>query len=139
MAKQNKTQENNASVDDFVAQIENDEKRQDSIEIIEMMTEISGVSAKMWGDSIIGFGKHHYKYASGREGDTIKIGFSPRKANISLYIVESFPEYQDTLKKLGKHKISKACLYIKKLADIDKDVLRTLAELSWQRMTKKYG
>ena len=92
------------------------------------MKEVTGSRPKMWGDSIVGFGSCHYKYASGREGDWFVAGFSPRKANLTLYIMAGFSRYKELLAKLGRHKTGKSCLYIKRLADIDLAILRQLVE-----------
>ena len=93
----------------------------------------------MWGSSIVGFGRYHYKYDSGREGDFMKVGFSPRKQNISLYIMTGFDRYEELMAKLGKFKTGKSCLYINKLADVDEDVLTELITISYDLMTEKYG
>lgn len=131
MAKaDNKTQPNAQSPIDFLNSVEQEQKRKDSLEILEMMREQTGHEPKMWGDSIIGFGDYHYQYASGREGDWFLAGFSPRKQNITLYIMAGISQYPDLLGSLGKHKTSKACLYINKLADVDKEVLKDLIKKS---------
>lgn len=140
MAKsQNKTVETSSSVDQFISLIENDEKRTDSIRIIRMLEDISKEPPVMWGTSIIGFGRYHYKYESGREGDFLKIGFSPRKQNLTLYIMPGFDRYDELMQQLGKYTTGKSCLYIKRLEDIQWDVLVQLSTLSYQHMTKKYG
>ncbi|MBL1240468.1 MAG: DUF1801 domain-containing protein [OCS116 cluster bacterium] len=136
---QNKTSENDADVDEFIASVEKDVKRADTQKIMHMMQDISGYVPKMFGTSIIGFGSYHYVYDSGREGDSMKIGFAPRKANIVLYIMPGFEAYQDKLAKLGKHKTGKSCLYINKLADIDEGVLREIIKISIDVMNEKYG
>lgn len=136
---QNKTQENDHDVDEFIASIEKDQKRLDAQKILMMMEEISGHPPKMWGASIIGFGTYHYKYDSGREGDAMKIGFSPRKANLVLYIMLGFEGYIDKLASLGKHKTGKSCLYINNLADIDLSVLNEIIKISIDTMNDKYG
>jgi hypothetical protein len=123
---ENKTQQNEKSVDDFIESVENDRKRADSREILEMMRRITGEEPKMWGETIVGFGTQHYTYKSGREGDWFLAGFSPRKQNISIYLSYGFGEWEDLLSRLGKHKTGKACLYVNKLADIDTDVLEDL-------------
>lgn len=131
MAKaDNKTQPNAQNVIDFIDTVEHEQKRKDSLDILEMMREQTGHEPKMWGDSIIGFGDYHYQYASGREGDWFLVGFSPRKQNITLYIMAGISQYPELLEKLGKHKTSKACLYINKLADVDKEVLKDLIKKS---------
>ena len=128
MAK-NKTTETEASVSDFIeSYVENDErKKAESYTLIEYMTKWSGFPPKMWGPSIIGFGSYHYKYASGHEGDAPMIGFSPRKSQFSLYVYSQTPKSEALLKDLGKYKMGKACIYFKKLEDINIDVVEQLA------------
>lgn len=133
-----KTKLNDASVTDFLNAVEQEQKRKDSIEILEMMQEITGEQPKMWGDAIIGFGTYHYVYASGREGDWMRIAFSPRKQNISLYLMTGATSEPEILKRIGKYKTGKSCFYINKLADVDKDVLKELIQSSWNRMSEKY-
>ncbi len=123
----------------FLESVEDEKKRQDAYEILEMLKKISGKEPRMWGGSIIGFGNYHYKYDSGREGDWFLAGFSPRKQNFSLYIMSGFDRYNELLKKLGKYQTGKACLYIKKLEDVDRKVLYELMEVSYQRMNAKYN
>jgi len=123
---ENKTKPTEVSVADFIESVEDAQKREDSKAIVAMMQEITGMPPKMWGPSIIGFDQYHYKYASGHEGDFAIVGFSPRKQNISLYIIMGFDKHDALLSKLGKFKIAKSCLYIKKLADVDQQVLREL-------------
>lgn len=135
----NKTQENLNDVDEFIASIEKDQKRLDAQKVLAMMEDISGYAPKMWGASIIGFGAYHYKYDSGREGVAMKIGFSPRKANMVLYIMPGFENYKDKLVELGKHKTGKSCLYINKLADIDQAILSDIIKVSIDSMNAKYG
>jgi len=130
-----KTKPNEASVEAFLNGVEDTRKREDSFAILEMMQEITGAEAQMWGSSIIGFGSYHYKYASGRENDWFQIGFSPRKQNLTLYIMTSFDGYGELLDKLGKHKTGKSCLYIKRLDDVDLDTLRELMTQSVARVT----
>ena len=103
-----------------------------------MMREATGKRAKMWGSSIVGFGEYHYKYASGREGDFMIVGFSPRKSSLTLYIMPGFSGYKDDLAKLGKYKTGKSCLYIKRLDDVDEKVLKRLIRKSVREMKKKY-
>ena len=129
-----KTKLTDASVKDFLDGIADERKRQDSYAILAMMQEVTGVEAKMWGDSIVGFGSYHYKYASGREADWMLVGFSPRKQNLTLYIMSGFEQYDQLLQRLGKHSTAKSCLYIKRLADVDLTVLRELVELSVEHM-----
>jgi len=121
-----KTQVNDASVEDFLNSVTDEQKRQDCFEILRLMGQVTKEEPKMWGSSIVGFGSYHYKGASGREGDWLLTGFSPRKENLTLYIMGGFDLHQDLLKKLGKHKTSGGCLYIKKLEDVDKEVLKEL-------------
>ena len=102
------------------------------------MKKITGLEPKMWGTSIIGFGNYHYKYDSGREGDFFKVGFSPRKTSMTYYVMSGFPEYEDLLEKLGKHKLGKSCLYINKLEKINIDILEEILKSSFKAMQKKY-
>ena len=139
MSKRNKTVETNESVSDFLDSVEDIRKRSDSTELVAMMSEISGCDPKMWGTSIVGFGTYHYKYASGREGDLMKIGFSPRKQSLTLYIIPGFDRYDAILNELGKYKTGKSCLYIKNLDDVDRVKLRDLVKSCWDYMTVKYG
>ena len=126
-----KTKKNEASVEGFLNTIQDEEIRKDCFEIARMMKKATKKDPKMWGSSIIGFGEYHYKYASGREGDTMQIGFSPRKQNITLYILSGTES--PLLKKLGKHTTGKYCLYIKKLADVDKKALQELINESFEQ------
>ena len=125
-----KTRKNDGDVDAFLDAVEDDEKREDAHAIRKLMAKVTGDQGSMWGPSIIGFGEHHYTYASGRENEWFKVGFSPRKQNLTLYIMDGFAEYGPLLEKLGKHSTGKSCLYIKRLSDIDHDVLRDLVEAS---------
>ncbi len=126
-----KTKQTTASVEDFINNIKDEEKRKDSFVLIEMMKKATGEEPKMWGSSIIGFGNVRYKSPkTTREVDFLRIGFSPRKANLSLYLVMNIQEHADALKKLGKHKIGVGCLYINKLADIDLKVLKEMIDAS---------
>lgn len=128
-----KTKKNQASVEAFINLVEHEGKRKDAFEIMEMMITITNEEPKMWGTSIIGFGDVRYKYASGREGDWFKVGFSPRKANVSLYLMGCDISKADSfLSRLGKYKIGKGCLYINKLADIDKNVLKELIKEAYE-------
>lgn len=132
-----KTKRNDASVEEFLNGIENEKKRADSFAILELMREVTGAEAQMWGTSIIGFGSYHYKYASGQEGDWMLVGFSPRKQNLTLYIMPGFEQYEELLAKLGKHKTGKACLYINKLADVDQGILKELVQQSVDHMQQQ--
>ena len=129
-----KTKKTDASVEDFLNQIKDEQTRQDCFEIAKMMQQVTRSEPKMWGSSIVGFGSRHLKYASGRELDWMLTGFSPRKANITLYILGGFEKQEDLLKKLGKYTTGKGCLYIKKLKDVDTKVLKELVHESVQSM-----
>ena len=131
-----KTRQNDQDVHEFLEGVSNATRKKDCYEVLELMRAATGVEAKMWGDSIIGFGSYHYKYASGREGDWFLTGFSPRKQNLTLYIMPGFEEYEGLLKKLGKHKTGKSCLYLNKLEDVDQEVLKTLIEESVKKMAQ---
>lgn len=123
---QNKTVQTGASVDDFIASIEHPTRQQDALALVDLFSKTTEFSPKMWGDSIVGFGQYHYRYASGREGDFLATGFSPRKSNLSIYIMPGYGDFSEILNDLGKHKLGKSCLYVNKLADIDLDVLQKL-------------
>src|SRR3990172_4652470 len=125
-----KTKQNDQSVEQFLNSIADEQKRRDAFALVELMSQVSGAAPKMWGSSIVGFGSYRYKYASGREGEWFLTGFSPRKQNLTLYIMSGFEEYDDLLNKLGKLKTGKACLYINKLKDVDLSVLRELVTKS---------
>ncbi|MDD4374849.1 MAG: DUF1801 domain-containing protein [Bacteroidales bacterium] len=128
-----KTQQTTENVDDFINKIENEQQRADSFTIIELMKKISGEEPKMWGTSIIGFGNKRYKSPkTGREVDWFLIGFSPRKANLSLHLAIDIKKHEDTLQKLGKFKTGVGCLYIKKLTDIDVEQLENLIRTALQ-------
>jgi len=135
----NKTVENKGNVNDFLNSIEKEVRRNDAFELLGIFKTIINEPPKMWGNSIVGYGKYHYKYDSGREGDFMKIGFSPRKQNMTIYFMNGFNAYQGLLAKLGKHKTSKACLYFNKLADIDITVLKEILTHSYNYMNVKYG
>lgn len=129
-------------LDEFLAQIDDAAKREDSQRLIALMEAVAGAPPVLWG-TMIGFGRYHYKYASGTEGDSFLIGFAPRKAEFSIYLMGTYlPEEVDKrdalLAKLGKHRMGKACLYVKRLADIDMDVLRELAETSVAQLRRTY-
>lgn len=136
MAK-NKTTETQSSVTDFINTVEDEAKRNDAFELIKIMKEITGFEPKMWGPSIIGFGSYHYKYASGHEGDAPLAAFSPRKAATTVYFYLS-ESTEKELAKLGKHKSSKACIYIKKLSDIDLEILKNVILLSIKEVQNLY-
>ncbi len=139
MAKnQNKTTVTDSDVRTFLDAVSPEQKREDAYRIMEIMEELTGEEGKMWGASIIGYGSYHYKYDSGREGDAPRVGFSPRKAKHSMYIMSGFSNYEDILARLGKFKIGKSCLYVNKLADIDEEVLKELIAASLAFMKEKY-
>jgi hypothetical protein len=131
-----KTKKTEASVEDFLNEIEDEKKREDCKKVSVMMEKVRGAKPKMWGASIVGFGTYNYKYASGREGEWMEVGFSPRKANLTLYIMSGFTEYDELLAKLGKYKTGKSCLYIKDLNDVDEKVLKQLIENSVENVRK---
>ena len=131
-----KTKMNDASVMAFLNKVDDEQKRKDSFEILKIMKQVTKEEPKMWGSSIVGFGSYHYKGASGREGDWLVTGFSPRKQNLTLYLMGGFNAHTDLLKKLGKHKTSVGCLYIKKLEDVDVKVLKELIKKS-MKVTKQ--
>jgi Domain of unknown function (DU1801) len=135
---ENKTQATDANVSAFLDGVTDANQRADADVIIALMQKASGEPAKMWGPSIIGFGSYHYRYESGREGDMCRIGFSPRKGQTVIYIVDGFPGHADLLARLGKHKTGKACLYIKRLADIDVAVLGGLVTASLAEMDRRH-
>jgi hypothetical protein len=131
-----KTKATDASVTDFLNSVEDEQKRKDCFEVLKIMRQATKSEPKMWGPSIVGFGDYHYVYESGRENDWFLAGFSPRKQNLTLYIMSGFDRYHELLKKLGKHSTGKGCLYIKRLADIDMKVLKELVESSVKVMSK---
>jgi hypothetical protein len=131
-----KTKPTDRSVERFLNSIQDDKKRRDCFTLLELMQRASGAEARMWGSSIVGFGSYHYKYASGREGDWFLAGFSPRKQNLTLYIMAGFEPYDELLKSLGKYTTGKACLYIKRLDDIHLPTLRKLVRQSVKHMLK---
>jgi hypothetical protein len=128
---ENKTKATDASVDDFLSKVEPEQRRIDGRVVCAMMARITGEPPTMWGPSIIGFGSVQYRYESGREGVIGRIGFSPRKAQLVFYLAVSMPGRDALLAKLGKHSTGKACLYVRKLADVDMAVLETLITESW--------
>ncbi len=129
-----KTKPNRKSVDNFLERIEPEEKRKDCKKLKAMMERVTGEKAVMWGEEIVGFGSYHYKYTSGREGDWMLCGFSPRKQNISVYIMSGFEGAENLLTKLGKHKKSVSCLYIKRLEEIDELVLEEKIKKSVEKL-----
>lgn len=139
MAKStNKTIETKNSVDDFLNAVADETKRSDSFQLKALMEKLSGFEARMWGPSIVGFGSYHYKYASGREGDAPLVGFSPRAKEISLYLYQDFTDREKLLQQFGKHRSGAGCVYIKKLQDINIEVLAKLITSSVQYLQQKY-
>lgn len=125
---QNKTVETESSVDDFINTVQDNTKRKDCFGLIELIKNHTKLDPKMWGPSIVGFGSYHYKYDSGREGDSPLVAFSPRVSSIALYLSGSLENRAELLKKFGKHKTNKGCIHIKKLSDIDLDILQKMIE-----------
>ena len=134
----NKTKATEVSVSEFIQNVNNEVKRNDSSQLVEMYKSITGFEAKMWGPTIIGFGNYHYKYASGHEGDMPLAAFSPRKDAIVFYISDEIENREQLLEKLGKHKKGKVCVYVKKLADIDLTVLKELIVATIKDISAKY-
>ncbi len=139
MAKaQNKTVANKLSVSAFLNSIEDEKKRKDAKEVLKFFKELTGLKPAMWGTSIIGFGSYHYVYESGREGDMPITGFSPRKQNMTIYVMSGFDEYKDLLTQIGKHKTGRSCFYYKKNEDIDFKVLEKMVNKSISHVKKRY-
>jgi len=138
----NKTVPTQLKVTDYLDNIEDKTRRADCKKILNMMQDVSGYDPKIWGTSlksgIVGFGEYHYKYESGREGDMLRIGFSSRVQNISIYIMPGYQDFSDELSRLGKHKMGKACLYIKRLSDVDETVLKEIMQKGLDIMAQKY-
>lgn len=135
----NKTSETKASVSNFMNAIDHEQRKKDAKVIMKLMRSATQQKPKMWGPSIVGFGKYHFRYASGREGDFMKIGFSPRKTSMTIYIMPGFDPFTEIMSRLGKYKISKSCLYIKKMEDVDEHVLLELMKSVYGFMTERYG
>lgn len=139
MAKsENKTKATEVSVDAFIAAVADPNQRADAEMICALMKRLSGEPATMWGPTIIGFGRYHYRYDSGREGEMCRIGFSPRKGQSVLYLIDGFEGHAELMARLGKHKTGKSCLYVKRLSDIDETVLEEICVRSLQYMAAKY-
>ncbi len=135
-----KTKKNDADVEAFLDGIENEKRRADCRAVVALMANVTGEPPAMWGDSIIGFGSYHYRYSTGREGDWMATGVSPRKQNLTVYIMTGFPRHEELMKKLGRYTTGKSCLYIKKLEDVDSGVLQELVRESFERVSKgQYG
>lgn len=133
-----KTKPGKKSVKRFLNALGNEKRKQDAYVLLDLLQELSGKPAVLWGDSIVGFGSYHYKYATGREGDWPITGFSPRKQNLSIYVMLGFSRYQALMDKLGKYKTGKSCLYVNKLEDIDMAILKKLLKRSVADMRKTY-
>ncbi|MEA0562206.1 MULTISPECIES: DUF1801 domain-containing protein [Lysinibacillus] len=133
-----KTKETDASVIEFIESVDHPKKREDAFRLLDIFTEVTGYDAKMWGPSIIGFGHYHYKYQTGHEGDAPLVGYSPRKAKISLYFAPGDSEREQLLQQFGKHTTGKACVYINKLADVDEAILKALIQQSIAFLRKTY-
>jgi hypothetical protein len=138
MSKSNKTQKTEISPIEFLKGVTPEPKREDCFKVLEMLKSVTGLEPKMWGGSIIGFGDYHYKYDSGREGDFLRIGFSPRAQNLTVYVMPGYQDFDDELSRLGKHKMGKSCLYIKRLSDVDEDVLIEIMTKGFKIMEEKY-
>ncbi|MYA86986.1 MAG: DUF1801 domain-containing protein [Boseongicola sp. SB0662_bin_57] len=123
---ENKTRPNDADVMAFLNAVEPERRRADALRLNEIFREVTGFEPVMWGASIVGYGSYHYVYKSGREGDFLATGFSPRKASLTIYIMPGYADFEDTLKRLGKHRTGRSCLYINRLDAVDEDVLREL-------------
>lgn len=132
-----KTVKNDGSVTEFLNSVSDDVKREDSFKLLEIFKEVTHEEPKMWGSSMVGFGDYHYKYETGREGDMFKVGFSPRKQYLSIYTM-GYRDMGDLLEKLGKHSVAKACLYIKRLSDVDVNVLKEIIKKGWDMMEQRY-
>ena len=131
-----KTKQNGQNAEEFLGKIGDEKRRQDSFTILELMKKATAQEPKMWGANIIGFGNYKYKYESGREGEWFLTGFSPRKQNLTLYIMPGFARYGELLAELGKHKIGKSCLHINKIEDVNLSVLEELIENSVENVKK---
>jgi len=134
---ENKTKTTGVDPQEFIEKVDGEEKRKDAEELLRLMSKVTGKPPKMWGATIIGFGKYHYKYESGREGEICMTGFSPRKPSLVLYLGPGL-EDKKLLARLGKHKVGKGCLYINKLADVDRAVLKELVVKAVAEMRKRY-
>lgn len=134
MADKPKTTRTDASVAEFLGTVPDRQRQEDAEEVCELMREVTGLEPAMWGTSIVGFGEYRYRYASGREGDWPAVGLSPRKQALTLYISDGYDQYAELMARLGPHTTGKSCLYIKRLSDIDRDVLRALIKDGFDRL-----
>lgn len=135
---ENKTKPTEVKVEDFIEAVEHERQRKEAYILLDLFKKVTGKDPVMWGPSIIGFGSYHYKYKTGREGDMIRTGFSPRKGSFTLYVMPGFVNYGELLSQLGKHKTGKSCLYINKLSDVDMNVLEELIKASLKYMDEKF-
>ena len=135
---ENKTKATAQPVEDFLHQVDPDRRRADAIALDRIFREVTGFAPRMWGPSIVGYGAYHYKYDSGREGDFLATGFSPRKASLTVYIMPGYADFSEILARLGKHKLGKSCLYINKLADVDEEVLKELIRAGLKDLDAKW-
>lgn len=131
-----KTRPTGGSVDEFLAGVADERRRQDCRALVELMRRVTGAEPAMWGPSIVGFGNYHYRYASGREGDWFVAGFSPRKSDLTLYIMSGFAGHEGLMARLGRHRTGKSCLYVKRLADLDPAVLEELVRRSVEHVSR---
>jgi hypothetical protein len=131
---ENKTQVTHQSVETFLNTVKHPVRRENALAVVQLMRKVTGVEPQMWGATMVGFGTYHYKYETGREGDSMILGFSPRKSNLTLYIMPGYQDLSAYFTRLGKHKIGKSCLYINKLADVDMAVLEELLVYGWDKM-----
>jgi len=136
---ENKTVETDASVDDFLNGVEPPGRREDALLLRDLMQRLTGVEARMWGAAIVGFGKYQYRHDSGRSGEMLRVGFSPRKANLALYLVARDDEFRTLLDRLGKHKAGASCLYINRWRDVEPEVLEELILRSWRLASSPFG
>ena len=133
-----KTIPNKISVKEFIEAVSNEKRKADAYQMLQFLEELTGLKPQMWGQSIVGFGSYHYVYDSGREGDMMLTGFSPRKQNLAVYIMNGCDRYKEALKRMGPHKVGKSCLYLKNFQDIDLNILKDIIKDSIQFMQKKY-
>ena len=133
-----KTQPYDRNIPEFLSKVENPQKREDCFTLLDLMKEETGEEPQYWHSNMVGFGQYHYQYDSGHEGDWFLAGFSPRKQNLTIYIMSGFEQYEELMEKLGKYKTGKSCLYVNRLSDIDLNVLRELIQKSVKYMREKY-
>ena len=136
---ENKTKPTRASVDDYIASIVDEARRADCRQLVRMMSRVTGEPPRMWGPSIVGFGTYHYRYESGREGDFFLTGFSSRKTDLSLYVMAGFASFPALMAKLGRHRTGKSCLYVRRLADVDLEVLEELVRRSVKETRERHA